>query len=130
MVVADCARIIQKENLSVEDSVAKAMKELQAPIIGEVLVLLSVFIPTAFVSGITGALYKQFAVVFGMTVQALLWEHCLSQIFGLCLSPSGRNTLINYFIGTIIQLSNQKDNLIAYKKRRKLVAHALHPVCI
>ena len=68
VVVEDCARIIQKENLSVEDSVAKAMKELQAPIIGEVLVLLSVFIPTAFVSGITGALYKQFALTIASAV--------------------------------------------------------------
>ena len=68
VVVEDCARIIQKENLSVEDSVAKAMEELQAPIIGEVLVLLSVFIPTAFVSGITGALYKQFALTIASAV--------------------------------------------------------------
>ena len=68
VVVEDCARIIQKENLSVEDSVAKAMKELQAPIIGEVLVLLSVFIPTAFVSGITGELYKQFALTIASAV--------------------------------------------------------------
>ena len=38
------------------------MEELTCPVIGEVLVLLSVFIPTAFVSGITGELYKQFAL--------------------------------------------------------------------
>ncbi len=43
------------------------MTELQGPVIGEVLVLLSVFIPTAFVSGITGELYKQFALTIAVS---------------------------------------------------------------
>lgn len=68
VVVEDCARIIAKENISVPQAVDKAMSELQAPIVGEVLVLLSVFIPTAFVSGITGALYKQFALTIASAV--------------------------------------------------------------
>ena len=45
----------------------KAMIELQGPVIGEVLVLLSVFIPTALVSGITGQLYKQFALTIAVS---------------------------------------------------------------
>ena len=45
----------------------KAMKELQGPVVGEVLVLLSVFIPTAFISGITGQLYKQFALTIAVS---------------------------------------------------------------
>ena len=44
------------------------MSELQGPVIGEVLVLLSVFIPTAFISGITGELYKQFALTIATSV--------------------------------------------------------------
>ena len=43
------------------------MDELQGPIVGEVLVLLSVFIPTAFISGITGQLYKQFALTIAVS---------------------------------------------------------------
>lgn len=49
------------------DAARKAMVELQGPVVGEVLVLLSVFIPTAFISGITGELYKQFALTIAVS---------------------------------------------------------------
>ena len=54
VVVEDCARLVQEGKLTPRQSSEKAMKELQGPVVGEVLVLLSVFIPTAFISGITG----------------------------------------------------------------------------
>ena len=62
VVVEDCQRIIDQGKMTARQAATKAMKELQGAIVGEVLVLLSVFIPTAFVSGITGELYKQFAL--------------------------------------------------------------------
>ncbi len=68
VVVEDCARLVQEGKLTPRQSAEKAMKELQGPIIGEVLVLLSVFIPTAFISGITGSLYKQFALTIATSV--------------------------------------------------------------
>lgn len=68
VVVEDCARLVQQGTLTPRQSAEKAMKELQSPVIGEVLVLLSVFIPTAFVSGITGELYKQFALTIATSV--------------------------------------------------------------
>ena len=68
VVVEDCARLVQQGELTPRQSAEKAMKELQGPIVGEVLVLLSVFIPTAFVSGITGSLYKQFALTIATSV--------------------------------------------------------------
>ena len=68
VVVEDCARLVQQGVLTPRQSAEKAMKELQSPIIGEVLVLLAVFIPTAFVSGITGELYKQFALTIATSV--------------------------------------------------------------
>ena len=68
VVVEDCARLVQEGKLSPRESAIKAMEELQGPVIGEVLVLLSVFIPTAFVSGITGELYKQFALTIATSV--------------------------------------------------------------
>ncbi len=68
VVVEDCARLVQEGKLTPRQSAEKAMEELQGPVIGEVLVLLSVFIPTAFVSGITGSLYKQFALTIATSV--------------------------------------------------------------
>lgn len=67
VVVEDCARIVDDGKLSPRQAAEKAMVELQGAIVGEVLVLLSVFIPTAFISGITGELYKQFALTIAVS---------------------------------------------------------------
>lgn len=67
VVVEDCARLVQDGTITPREAARKAMVELQGPIVGEVLVLLSVFIPTAFISGITGELYKQFALTIAVS---------------------------------------------------------------
>ena len=67
VVVEDCARIVDEGKLDKRQAAEKAMRELIGPIVGEVLVLLSVFIPTAFISGITGELYKQFALTIAVS---------------------------------------------------------------
>lgn len=67
VVVEDCSRLVDKGDISRKAAATKAMKELTGPVVGEVLVLLSVFIPTAFVSGITGSLYKQFALTIAVS---------------------------------------------------------------
>lgn len=67
VVVEDCSRILSEGKLTSRQASEQAMKELQGPIVGEVLVLLSVFVPTAFISGITGQLYKQFALTIAVS---------------------------------------------------------------
>ncbi len=67
VVVEDCSRLVDNGKLNPRQAAEKAMKELQGPVVGEVLVLLSVFIPTAFISGITGELYKQFALTIAVS---------------------------------------------------------------
>lgn len=67
VVVEDCSRLVSAGKLNRVQSAEKAMTELTGPVVGEVLVLLSVFIPTAFISGITGALYKQFALTIAVS---------------------------------------------------------------
>ncbi len=67
VVVEDCARLMTQKKMNPKAAATQAMIELQGPIIGEVLVLLSVFIPTAFISGITGQLYKQFALTIAVS---------------------------------------------------------------
>src|ERR1700759_4090392 len=57
------------------------MKELSGPVIGIALVLASVFVPTAFIPGITGRLYQQFAVTIAISV-------LLSAFNALTLSPA------------------------------------------
>lgn len=67
VVVEDCSRILDKGVLNSKQAAIKAMQELTGPVVGEVLVLMSVFIPTAFISGITGQLYKQFALTIAVS---------------------------------------------------------------
>ena len=81
VVVEDCSRLVDKGELSARQAAVKAMGELTGPVVGEVLVLMAVFIPTAFVSGITGQLYKQFALTIAVST-------AFSGFNALTLTPS------------------------------------------
>ena len=70
-----------EEGLAPKDAARAAMQELSGPVIGIALVLSSVFVPTAFVPGITGRLYQQFAVTIAISV-------VLSAFNALTLSPA------------------------------------------
>jgi hydrophobic/amphiphilic exporter-1 (mainly G- bacteria), HAE1 family len=70
-----------EEGLAPKDAARKAMDELTGPVIGIALVLSSVFVPTAFIPGITGRLYQQFAVTIAISV-------VLSAFNALTLSPA------------------------------------------
>jgi hydrophobic/amphiphilic exporter-1 (mainly G- bacteria), HAE1 family len=70
-----------EEGLNPKEAALKAMDELSGPVIGIALVLSAVFIPTAFIPGITGRLYQQFAVTIAISV-------LLSAFNALTLSPA------------------------------------------
>jgi hydrophobic/amphiphilic exporter-1 (mainly G- bacteria), HAE1 family len=67
--------------LAPKDAARKAMQELSGPVIGIALVLSAVFVPTAFIPGITGRLYQQFAMTIAISV-------ILSAFNALTLSPA------------------------------------------
>ena len=62
VVVENATRIIDEGKLSAREATEKAMEEITGPIIGVVLVMMAVFIPTTMIGGISGELYKQFAL--------------------------------------------------------------------
>ena len=70
-----------EEGLEPKDAARKAMEELSGPVVGIALVLASVFVPTAFIPGITGRLYQQFALTIAISV-------LLSAFNALTLSPA------------------------------------------
>jgi len=70
-----------EEGMSPKDAALKAMEELSGPVVGIALVLSAVFVPTAFIPGITGKLYQQFAVTIAISV-------LLSAFNALTLSPA------------------------------------------
>ncbi len=67
IVVVEGATHHLERGLSAHDAAVRAMQELFGPIIGITLVLMSVFVPAAFIPGLTGRMYAQFAIVIAAT---------------------------------------------------------------
>src|SRR6266702_603525 len=68
IVVVEAVERHIEEGMSPKDAAFKAMEEMSGPVVGIALVLSSVFVPTAFIPGITGRLYQQFAVTIAISV--------------------------------------------------------------
>ncbi len=82
VVVENVTRTLQQDpKLSVAEATNVAMAEITGPVIATTLVLVAVFAPVGFVSGVTGALYRQFAVTISVSV-------VISGINALSLSPA------------------------------------------
>src|SRR5512142_3583123 len=67
--------------LAPREAARRAMEEVTGPVIAIVLVLCAVFIPVAFLGGITGQLYKQFAITIAISV-------VISGLVALTLTPA------------------------------------------
>lgn len=81
IVVVEAVESKIEAGLSPRDATLKAMDEVTSPIIGTSLILAAVFVPTAFIPGITGRLYQQFAVTIAVSV-------LISSFNALTLSPA------------------------------------------
>jgi HAE1 family hydrophobic/amphiphilic exporter-1 len=81
VVVENVERNIAEHHLSPAEATLRAMNEITGPVIAITLVLMSVFIPTAFLPGLTGEMYRQFA----LTIAASTF---LSAVCALTLSPA------------------------------------------
>ncbi len=81
VVVENVERIMAQERLSPREATIKAMEQVTGPVIAIVLVLSAVFVPVAFLGGMTGQLYKQFAVTIAVSV-------AISGLVALTLSPA------------------------------------------
>jgi HAE1 family hydrophobic/amphiphilic exporter-1 len=81
IVVVEAVERHIEAGLAPKEATSKAMKEITGPVIGVALVLASVFVPTAFIPGITGRLYQQFAVTIAVSV-------LISAFNALTLSPA------------------------------------------
>lgn len=135
VVVEDCSRIVDEGKMSPADAAKKAMVELQGPVIGEVLVLLSVFIPTAFISGITGELYKQFALTIAVSTafsgfNALTFTPAMCALF---LRPKKQTKffLYRWFNAGFAKTLSLYSNAIGKLLKRPVVAIGIYAaLCI
>src|SRR5262245_53317080 len=81
VVVENVERLMKEEGLSPVEASKKAMLEVSGPIVAFTLVIMSVFVPTAFMAGISGQFYKQFALTIACSV-------AISGFNSLTLSPA------------------------------------------
>lgn len=81
VVLENVERIMHEEHMDAREAAIKAMREVSGPVIAIVLVLCAVFVPIAFLGGLTGELYRQFAVTISIAV-------VISGIVALTLTPS------------------------------------------
>ena len=71
IVVVEAVEHHIEEGLSPQDAAFKAMEQVSSPVIAIAIILTAVFVPTAFIPGITGRLYQQFAVTIAVSVDHL-----------------------------------------------------------
>ena len=81
IVVVEAVEGHMERGLSPKEATVKAMEEVSGPVVAIALILAAVFIPTAFIPGITGRLYQQFAVTIAISV-------LISAFNALTLSPA------------------------------------------
>jgi HAE1 family hydrophobic/amphiphilic exporter-1/multidrug efflux pump len=81
VVLENVERIMREQRKSARDAAIQAMQEVTSPVIAIVLTLCAVFVPIAFLGGLTGELYRQFAVTITIAV-------VLSGIVALTLTPT------------------------------------------
>ena len=81
VVLENVERIMREEKLHAREAAVMAMKEVTGPVVAIVLVLVSVFVPIAFLGGLTGELYRQFSITISIAV-------AISGIVALTLTPA------------------------------------------
>src|SRR5688572_8186014 len=122
VVLENVERIMREQHLPARDAAIKAMEEVTSPIIAIVLVLCAVFVPIAFLGGLSGELYRQFAATISMAV-------VISGIVALTLTPSlcvmilrkgpkvpGR--FFSWFNRTFVHLTGSHVNGVGFMVRR------------
>lgn len=81
IVLENVERLMDEEGLSPKEAAIKAMQEVSGPVVAVALVLSAVFLPIAFLGGMTGVMYKQFSVTIAVSV-------LISALVALTLTPA------------------------------------------
>src|SRR5499426_2894442 len=89
-----------EHGMTPKDATLKAMEEVSGPVVAIALILSAVFVPVAFMGGITGRLYQQFAITIALSVllsviNALTLSPALSAL--LLKAPTGKKSLLTPF---------------------------------
>ncbi|VEB40192.1 Efflux pump membrane transporter BepE [Chromobacterium violaceum] len=129
VVLENVERLMTQEGLSPREASLKAMQEVSGALVAIVLVLCSVFIPVAFLGGIAGQMYKQFAMTIAVSV-------VISGIVALTLTPAlcalilksehqHQNRFFEWFNGWFDRLTERYTGGVAFINKRALLAVVL-----
>lgn len=126
VVVENSTRLMDTGQYDARQAVGKAMGEITGPIVGVVLVLLAVFIPTMLISGISGQMYKQFALTIAAST-VLSGINSLTLTPALCaliLQPTrtARSPLFRGFNSLYSKIQYAYDRTVGVLLRRPIVA--------
>jgi len=110
VVVENVERVMEEEpDLPPKEATKKAMAQITGPVVAISLVLLSVFVPVAFIPGLSGTLFRQFAVTISvsMILSAIVALTLSPALCGLFLRHSGRRRgPIGWILGGIDRVRN------------------------
>lgn len=81
VVVENCQRLLDEEGMSPHDAAVQSMFEVTGPIVATTCVLMAVFLPTLFISGLVGIMYQQFALTIAGSV-------LISALCALTIAPA------------------------------------------
>ena len=81
VVIEGVSRLMDEEHLSPREAAIRTMRQVTGPCIATTLVLLAMFVPVCFLSGVTGVMYRQFGITISVAVS-------LSTVNALTLSPA------------------------------------------
>ncbi|HEX9772318.1 MAG TPA: efflux RND transporter permease subunit, partial [Steroidobacteraceae bacterium] len=122
VVLENVERIIRDEGLSPREATRKAMQQVTGPVIAIVFVLTAVFLPVAFLGGLVGEMYRQFAITIAVSV-------AISGFVALTLTPAlcaallreehgTRNAFFQRFNGWFARMTGRYSDGVHYLMRR------------
>src|SRR5512134_1578115 len=134
VVLENVERIMHEEGRSPREAAIKAMTEVTGPVVAIVLTLCAVFIPIAFLGGLAGELYRQFAVtisiavvISGMVALTLTPALCVTVLRPAARAERGLFAAFNRFFG---RLTDRYEDGVAWMIRRGALALALFAVMV
>ncbi|MGL6152800.1 MAG: efflux RND transporter permease subunit, partial [Aeromonas sobria] len=134
VVLENVERIMSEKKCSPKEAAILAMQEVSGPVIAIVLVLCAVFLPVAFMGGMTGVMYKQFAITIAVSV-------AISGLVALTLSPAlcaillkeGHHKPARFFVwfnNSFDKLTSRYVRGVAFLNRRVGVAFGIIAVIL
>ena len=126
VVIENVERNMTVHHLDPKEAAKRAMDEVAGPVVAIVLVLCAVFVPVAFLGGITGQLYKQFAITIAISV-------VISGLVALTLSPAlaaillkpthgEKNRFFKWFDRSFERMTSSYSRAVALTIKRSVIA--------